>query len=82
MKIYQMLDIIRYIQKEPGGKPDLHDPIVLDKGSTLEDGGCRRSQRIPCQVEIRSIWGSGKHEGVMVKETIFCRMADIIELHV
>ena len=37
VKVYQVLDIIRVYTKVPGQKPDFNDPIILERGNTLED---------------------------------------------
>ena len=35
--LYKTLDLIRVYTKAPGKKPDMTDPIILKRGSTLED---------------------------------------------
>ena len=82
LKIYQMLDIIRVYTKMPGGKPDFHEPIVLDKGSTLEDAAAAVHKDFLARLKYARIWGSGKHDGVMAKRDHILQDGDIIELHV
>ena len=36
-EVYQVLGIIRVYTKAPGGDPDLSEPVVLKRGSTVED---------------------------------------------
>jgi hypothetical protein len=36
-KVFQVLGIIRVYTKAPGQRPDMNDPIILPKGSTLAD---------------------------------------------
>jgi hypothetical protein len=82
LKIYQMLDIIRVYTKTPGQKPDLNDPIVLKRGSTLEDAAIEVHKDFRAQLKFARVWGSGKHDGVMVKRDHILQDGDIIELHV
>jgi len=80
-KIYQMLDIIRVYTKVPGQKPDFADPIILDRGSTLEDAAASVHKDFRAKLKYARIWGSGKHDGVMAKRDHILQDGDIIELH-
>jgi len=80
-KIYEMLDIIRVYTKTPGQKADLTDPIILDRGSTLEDAAAAVHKDFAHKLKYARIWGSGKHDGVMAKRDHVLQDGDIIELH-
>ncbi len=80
-EIYQTLDIIRVYTKTPGQKPDLTDPIILDRGSTLEDAAASVHKDFARKMKFARIWGSGKHDGVMAKRDHVLRDGDIVELH-
>ncbi len=82
LKIYQMLDIIRVYTKAPGEKPDFTDPIILDRGSTLEDAAASVHKDFRAKLKYARLWGSGKHDGIMVKRDHILQDGDIIELHV
>jgi len=82
VKIYQVLDIIRVYTKAPGKKPDFTDPIVLNRGSTLEDAAAEVHKDFAAKMKYARIWGSGKHDGVMVKRDHILEDGDIIELHI
>ncbi|MFC2072452.1 GTPase [Chloroflexota bacterium] len=82
LKIYQMLDIIRVYTKTPGQKPDFNDPIILERGSTLEDAATAVHKDFRAKLKYARVWGSGKHDGVMVKRDHVLQDGDIIELHV
>jgi len=82
LKIYQMLDIIRVYTKTPGQKPDLNDPIILERGSTLEDAATEVHKDFRARLKFARVWGSGKHDGIMVKRDHVLQDGDIIELHV
>ena len=79
--IYQLLNIIRAYTKVPGQKPDFTDPIVLDRGSTLEDAATSVHKDFAQNLKYARIWGSGKHDGVMAKRDHILQDGDVIELH-
>jgi ribosome-interacting GTPase 1 len=81
LRVFQMLDIIRVYTKVPGGKPDLTDPIILDKGSTLGDAAASVHKDFAARMKYARIWGSGKHDGVMAKRDHVLQDGDVIELH-
>jgi len=80
-KIYQMLDIIRVYTKAPGQKPDFTTPIVLSRGSTLEDAAAEVHKDFRAKLKYARLWGSGKHDGIMVKRDHILQDGDVIELH-
>ena len=79
--IYDMLDIIRIYTKAPGKKPELDDPIVLAKGSTLEQAAEQVHKDFRARLKYARIWGSGKHDGVMVRRDHVLQDGDVVELH-
>ena len=81
LKVFQMLDIIRVYTKVPGGKPDFTDPIILDKGSTLEAAAASVHKDFARKMKYARIWGSGKHDGIMAKRDHVLQDGDVIELH-
>ena len=81
LKIYQMLDIIRVYTKAPGQKPDFTEPIILKRGSKLEDAAAGVHKDFAAKLKYARIWGSGKHDGLMVKRDHILEDGDIIELH-
>jgi len=78
---FRRLDIIRVYTKMPGQKPDFNDPIILDRGSTMADAAEEVHKDFRAQLKYARIWGSGKHDGVMVKRDHVLQDGDIIELH-
>ncbi|MFC2007576.1 GTPase [Chloroflexota bacterium] len=82
LTIYQMLDIIRVYTKVPGQKADSNDPIILDRGSTLEDAATSVHKDFAARMKFARIWGSGKHDGIMAKRDHVLHDGDIIELHI
>jgi ribosome-interacting GTPase 1 len=80
-EIFRLLDVIRVYTKEPGVKPDMTDPMVLKKGSTLEMAAAAIHKSFAQRMKYARIWGSGKFDGVMVKRDHVLQDGDIIELH-
>jgi len=80
-EIYQMLDIIRVYTKTPGQKPDFNDPIIIKRGSTLEDAAAAVHKDFAHKLKYARIWGSGKHDGLMAKRDHILEDGDVIELH-
>jgi len=80
-EIYQMLNIIRVYTKAPGQKPDFTEPIVLERGSTLENAATEVHKDFAQKLRYARIWGSGKHNGVMAKRDHVLQDGDVIELH-
>ncbi len=81
VKIIRLLDIIRVYTKTPGQKPDMSDPIVLPRGSTLENAATEVHKDFRAKLKFARVWGSGKHDGIMVKRDHILQDGDIIELH-
>ena len=80
-KIFKLLNIIRVYTKAPGQKADMTDPIILARGSTMEDAAADVHKDFISKLKYARIWGSGKHDGVMVKRDHVLQDGDIIELH-
>ena len=80
-RLFEILDVIRVYTKEPGGKPDMGEPIVLDRGSTLEMAAAAIHKSFARRMKFARIWGSGKFDGVQVKRDHVLEDGDIIELH-
>jgi hypothetical protein len=80
-EIYRVLDIIRVYTKTPGQKPDFTEPIVLSRGSTLEDAAAEVHKDFVAKLKYARLWGSGKPDGVMAKRDHVLQDGDVIELH-
>jgi len=80
-EIYEVLNIIRVYTKIPGQKPDFNDPIILERGSRLDDAATAVHKDFASKLKYARIWGSGKHDGIMVKRDHVLQDGDIIELH-
>jgi len=79
---YQLLDIIRVYTKVPGKEPDLTEPVILKKGTTVEDVALSIHKDFAAKLRYAKIWGSGKFDGQMVKRDYRVSEGDVIELHI
>ncbi len=80
-EVYQLLDIVRVYTKIPGKEPDLTEPVILKKGSTIEDVALSVHKDFAAKLRYARIWGSGKFGGQMVKRDCRVSEGDVIELH-
>ena len=81
-EIYRALDIIRVYTKAPGEKPELEAPVVLKRGSTVEDAAESVHKDFRSKLKYAMVWGSGKFGGQRVKRDHILEDSDIIELHI
>ena len=81
-EVYQILGIIRVYTKAPGGDPDLSEPVVLKRGSTVEDVANSIHKDFVRKLRYARIWGSAKFDGQMVKRDYPLSEGDVIELHI
>ncbi len=79
-EIYRRLDIIRVYTKAPGMKADLEQPIVLKRGSTVEDVAQSIHKDFHAKLKYAQLWGSGKYDGQKVKREHILEDGDVIEL--
>jgi ribosome-interacting GTPase 1 len=80
-EIYQLLDILRVYTKIPGKDPDLTEPVIMKKGSRVEEVALSVHKDFASQLKYARIWGSGRFEGQMVKRDHPVNEGDVIELH-
>jgi ribosome-interacting GTPase 1 len=81
-EIYQILNILRVYTKTPGKEPDRTEPVILKKGSTVEDVALSVHKDFAAKLRYAKVWGSGKFDGQMVKRDYLVNEGDIIELHI
>jgi len=81
-EVYKLLDIIRVYTKAPGKEPDFTEPVILKKGSTIEDVALSIHKDFASKLRYARIWGSGKFGGQMVKKDFKVSEGDVVELHI
>jgi len=80
--VYQVLNIIRVYTKTPGSKADLTDPMILEKGSTIEEAAESLHKDFRSKLKYAVVWGSGKYDGQRVSKGHVLQDGDIVEFHV
>lgn len=79
--MFRLLDIVRIYAKKPGQPPDMNEPFVLPKGSTVMDLTESIHRELAEKLKTARCWGSGVHDGQNVHRTHILCDKDIIELH-
>jgi ribosome-interacting GTPase 1 len=80
--VYQALNIVRVYTKTPGNKADLTDPMVLEKGSTVEEAAESLHKDFYQNLKYAVVWGSGKYDGQRVSKGHLLQDGDIVEFHI
>lgn len=80
--IYEALGVIRVYTKAPGQPPDLNEPVVVKRGSTVEEVAESIHKDFRSKLKYAQVWGSGKFDGQKVKRQYILQEGDIVELHV
>lgn len=79
--IFDGLGIVRVYTKAPGKKPDLDQPYVLPKGSTVLDVAATIHRELAEKMRYARIWGSERYDGQQVQREHGVQDGDIIEVH-
>ena len=80
--IYDMSGIIRVYSKNPGKEPDMDEPFVIPRDSTLEELAGRIHKDFLHKLRYARIWGSTVHDGMMVQRDYVMQDGDIVEIHI
>ena len=80
-KIYDLSGIIRVYAKNPGREPDLDEPFVIPRDSTLEELAGRIHKDFLQKLKFARIWGRTVHDGQMVQRDYVMQDGDIVEIH-
>ncbi len=81
-ELFNALDIIRIYTKAPGEKPDFSEPLVLRRGTTVEEAAEELHKEFRHRLKYALVWGSGKFGGQRVARDHILQDRDIIEFHV
>jgi len=81
-ELFHALDIIRVYTKAPGEKPDFSEPLVLRRGTTVEEAAEELHKEFRHRLKYALVWGSGKFGGQRVARDHVLQDRDIIEFHV
>jgi len=81
-EIYGILAVIRVYTKVPGKEADRAEPVILKRGSTVEDVALSIHKDFAAKLRYAKIWGSGKFGGQMVRRDYRVSEGDVIEMHI
>ena len=81
-RLVEILDLIRVYTKAPGQKAEMREPVVLVRGSTLEDAAAEVHKDFLAKLKFARIWGSGRHNGLRVSRDHVLEDGDIVEFHI
>ena len=81
-EIYEVLNILRVYTKVPGKPPDLTEPVVLERGSTVTDAARAIHKDFAYNLTYARLWGSDKYKGQRVERNHVLRDGDVVEFHV
>jgi ribosome-interacting GTPase 1 len=80
--VFDRLEIMRIYAKPPGKDPDLNEPFVMKKGSTVEEFAASVHQDFYEKLKSTRVWGSAEFEGQMVGRDYILQDGDIVELRI
>ncbi len=81
-RCFEMLRIVRVYSKEPSKPPDMRQPFILPRGSTVLDMAAEVHREIAANLRRARIWGAGVYDGQPVQQDHVLNDRDVIELHV
>ncbi len=79
--IFSALDLVRIYTKTPGKPPDMNDPLILQKGSTVMEAARSLHKDFARELKFARCWGGDHFEGQRVERTYSLQDRDVIEFH-
>jgi ribosome-interacting GTPase 1 len=79
--VVRALDLIRVYGKEPGKPPDLREPFVVARGSTVADVARTIHKELAEKLRFARAWGPRFHDGQPVGRDLVLEDGDILEFH-
>jgi len=80
--VFDLSRIIRVYSKYPGREPDLNEPFVIPRDSTLEDLAGKIHKDFLTKLKFARVWGKSAHSGQMIQRDHVLQDGDIVELHI
>ena len=77
--LFERLEVIRVYSKAPGKKPDLTQPFILKKGSTVYEFADKVHHHIAANLKFARIWNT-QLKGLRVEREYVLKDKDIVEL--
>ena len=79
--VFYELEVVRVYTKSPGKPPDKNDPVVLRRGSTVENFATGIHKDIAANLKYARIWSKNKLDGLRVPRDYVFEDEDVCELH-
>ncbi|NMA91630.1 MAG: TGS domain-containing protein [Firmicutes bacterium] len=80
--IFEALNVIRIYGKASGREPDMSQPFILKKGSTVMDFADTVHRDFPARLKSALVWGSSRFEGQAVSRDYVLADRDVVELQI
>ncbi len=80
-RLVGILDVIRVYTKAPGREPDLTEPFVLPRGTTVEGAARAIHRELAANLRYARAWGPRFHDGQRVARDLELEDGDILEFH-
>jgi len=80
-EIFRSLGVIRVYTTSPGSEPSFENPLVLPRGSTVEDTATSIHKAWQRKLKYALVWGSAKFEGQRVGRDYVLADGDVLQLH-
>ncbi len=81
-EIFDFFDLIRIYTKEPGEKPDKENPLIIKKGTEVQEVGEKIHKDFTEELKYARVWGSTKFPGQKVEKEYKLKDEDVVEFHV
>lgn len=81
-EIYKALDILRVYTKEPGKPPDMTEPVVLKRGSTVIEAARAIHKDFAHNLRYARLWDSNRYNGQRVERSHVVQDGDVVEFHI
>lgn len=78
-EIFKLLDVIIIYTKKQGGEADMSEPMVVNRGSTIEEVAKQIHKDFARKLRYAKVWGSTKFDGQRVQKDYEVKDGDIVE---
>ncbi|MFC2143955.1 TGS domain-containing protein, partial [Candidatus Aenigmatarchaeota archaeon] len=80
--IWNKLGLIRIYMKQMGKAPDMEEPMIVKKGTSIKDICIKIHREFDEYFRFARVWGSSKFEGQKIGSSYILKDKDIVELHI
>ena len=80
--IWNKLGLIRIYMKQAGKAPDMKEPMIMKKGTSIKDICIKIHREFDEYFRFARVWGSSKFEGQKIGSSYILKDNDVVELHI